>query len=172
LSDIVGGTVAATQKLFGVGYSTVFGNANTIIFIAAPNYGPSTIVGGVRDTIFGADTENLTFTGGTTQTLLVAGAGNETLNGASSSAPEYFIAGTGNATLNLGSGMDTVAVFNGQAGGMDVITGFTSVDTLATSGYGSATPTVTASGGNTLVALSDGTTITLVNYVNSTKSLS
>jgi hypothetical protein len=173
LSEIVGGTVAATQTLFGVGDSTVFGNADTIIFIASPGDGPSlasTITGGVRDTIFGADSANLTFTGGSTQTLLVAGAGNETLNGASSSAPEYFIAGTGNATLNLGSGMDTVAVLNGQAGGTDVITGFTSVDTLAISGYGTATPTVTASGGNTVFALSDGTRITLLGYVNGTRA--
>jgi serralysin len=164
---IVGGTVASAQTIFGGAGEVVFGNADTLTFVAGVNTA-STIVGGTKDTIFGSSGSSVTWIAGTSNATLVAGAGNETLNASGSTQSDFIQGGSGATTISLGSGADTLAFFDGKAGGTDVVSGFTSSDTLADIGYGGASPTVTTSGGSTIISLSDGTKITLSNFTSST----
>ncbi|TLU72975.1 hypothetical protein [Lichenicoccus roseus] len=68
---------------------------------------------------------------------------------------------SGTAAVFGGAGVDLYDVVDGDAGGHDVISGFkTGTDTIALYGY-AAPATVTVAGGNTVLGLSDGTSITL-----------
>ena len=163
---VSGATVAGAQTVFGGANSVIFGNANTLTFVAGAG-DADTISGGVKDTIFGSTGSNVSWEGGSTAATLSAGAGNETLNGSNSTQADVYIGSSGATTISLGSGADTLQFFNGKAGGTDFVTGFTSNDTLSDIGYGGAAPTVTTSGGSTVVSLSDGTKITLSNFTSS-----
>jgi Ca2+-binding RTX toxin-like protein len=97
--------------------------------------------------------------------LLIAGSGNDTL-----------IGGTGSATLTGGTGADLFAVINGHAGGAVTITDFAASDLVLLGGYDTlaggvadsdtqateALKNATHAGGNTTIALADGTTITFI----------
>lgn len=134
--------------------------------------------------------------------ILIAGAGNETLNGLASAAANLLFAGRGADVVQLGggadtfvggAGADTVQAGAGDAqiyvgggaelieftagtisGGSDVISGFrVGTDHLKLTGY-SASPTLTVASGNSVLALSDGTKVTLVGVTaaNTTSILS
>jgi hypothetical protein len=162
---VIGGPGAGLATLFGGSGEMVWGNAKTLTFIAGVN-AAETVAGGVADTIFGSAGSDVTYLSGPTGATLSAGTGNETLNAAGSTQADELVGGSGAATFTLGTGADTVAFFNGKAGGTDVVSGFTSKDILVDSGY-SAAPTVTAAGSNTMVTLGDGTKVTLMNFSGS-----
>ena len=89
---------------------------------------------------------------GTGADSLVGGSGNDT-----------FFGGNGSATMTGGSGSNTFAFFKFLGTGNDVITDYTSSDSVFMTGYGSnqgaAIASSTSSGSNTTVTLSDNTTI-------------
>jgi Ca2+-binding RTX toxin-like protein len=153
--------------------------------------------GGGMETLFGAAGQNITYednSAGATNgsAILASGAGNETLNAGGSSTgvqlaagsgsvdmvgstgPDTFYGGSGYATMTGDGGADVFVFGNttGHTGGTDIITDFNSSDVFLVSGYGSnaaATAFASAaySGGNSVVKLSDGTTITFDN-INTT----
>jgi Ca2+-binding RTX toxin-like protein len=94
-------------------------------------------------------TGNNTFTAGSGNDTLTAGGGHDTL-----------IGGAGTAVMQSGTGPDTFS-FTFGSGGANTITGFKSTDTLQLNGYEINTVPAFTSGGSTVVALNDGTTITL-----------
>ena len=73
---------------------------------------------------------------------------------------DTLIGSTGSAVMVSGTGPDTFAFQFGN-GGADTITGFKATDTLQLTGFGISSLPTTVSGGSTVVALNDGTTITL-----------
>ncbi len=118
--------------------------------------------------------------------LVVGGSGAETLGGAAAtgsnmiyagSGPQLLIGGAGTSVLVAGTGTDTLVggsgltLFtfqNGRGGGFEFVTGWDAThDLINLSGYG-ASPTsglssIAASGGDSLVTLTDGTRILFVN---------
>jgi hypothetical protein len=160
---VIGGPGTGVATLFGGSGEMVWGDGKTLDFIAGVN-NASTVAGGVADTVFGAAGSDVTYLSGPTGATLSAGAGNETLNAAGSTQNDMLVGGSGTTTFTVGTGADTVAFFDGRAGGTDIVSGFTSKDTLLDSGYGAAAPTVSASGGNTMVTLGDGTKVTLTDF--------
>ena len=145
------GTVVAQPTSTGDGY-TVTGAASANIVAGAQN---ETIAGG-------GSSGNEVFRAGTGNDTLIAGPGAAILSGA--------IGPTASALLVSGSNLSTTFAFvNGQfGGGSDTIAGFKPSDVLSFTGYGS-NPQGTAafSGGNTIITLSDGTTITVAGAVPS-----
>jgi Ca2+-binding RTX toxin-like protein len=145
--------------------------------------------GGGMETLFGAAGQNITYEDNSGavkgSAILASGTGNETLNAGGSSTgvqlasgsgsvdmvgssgPDTFYGGSGFATMTGDGGADVFVFGNtaGHTGGTDIITDFNSSDTFLVSGYGSnaastAFADATYSGGNSVVKLSDGTTIT------------
>jgi len=139
----------------------IFGGSGALTFVAG--VGASTVVSGTgQATLFGSSGSYtyLMDNTGSAGALYVAGAGNETLNAAATTGTGTFWAGAGNDSLVGGSGADTFAFANGTAHGVDTIGGWTAKDTLALVGYGSGGIVGQATvGGNALITLGDGTTI-------------
>jgi Ca2+-binding RTX toxin-like protein len=149
--------------------------------------------GGGMETLFGGAGQNITYLdnpAGATKgsAILAAGSGNETLNAGGSSTgvqlaagsgsvdmvgstgPDTFYGGSGFATMTGNGGTDLFVFGNtaGHTGGTDIITDFNSSDTFLLSGYGAnaaatAFADATYTGGNSVVTLTDGTTITFDN---------
>jgi Ca2+-binding RTX toxin-like protein len=146
--------------------------------------------GSGMETLFGASGQDITYKDNPSgasvgSAILASGTGNETLNAGGSSTgvqlaagsgsvdmvgstgPDTFYGGSGFATMTGNGGTD-LFVFgdtSGHTGGTDIVTDFNSNDTFLTAGYGSnaaatAFADATYSGGNSVVKLSDGTTIT------------
>jgi Ca2+-binding RTX toxin-like protein len=135
-------------------------DGDQIFSIGAGNV--TAIAGAGNETITGAggspdgfsvpgSTGNNTFEAGSGNDTLIAGAGQDTLWG-----------GTGNALLQSGTGADTFE-FQFGSGGQDTVTGFKATDTLQFNGFGLTSTTLpeTSVGGSTVIALNDGTTVTL-----------
>ncbi len=154
---------AATTISGGAGNSTITAaNGNTVLLngaasnLVAAGGGNVTLVGG-------GSTGNNSVFGGSGTDLLAGGAGDD-----------YFMAGTGAATMTGGGGTNLYAFQDGSAGGSTVITDFqTGADHLTLQGYGSnavaaALGSATVVGGSTLLALQDGTHITLTGVTNLT----
>jgi Ca2+-binding RTX toxin-like protein len=185
-STISAGTGAET--IFGASGDVVFGNNSSgILFVGGS--GPATVLGSTSSitTIFGGSGSNITFQNVSTPgAIMAAYAGNETLNAAAStsnntlaggsgadslvsgSGADVFWAGTGSDTMTGGAGADAFNFVRSFAGGTDVITDFTSSDTVNLIGYGAAAAATaianaTVSGGSSTIQLADSTKITFVN---------
>ena len=147
----------------GEGASTITASAgNTVWLIGGANVVTSVNGGGAI--AWGANsTGNNSFFAGSGPATLVGGVGNDS-----------FTAGSGNATLDGGSGGADVFNFTyGAAGGTDVLHNFgVSSDKIDLHGYGVSASAVlaaaTVSGGNTMLALSDGTHILVAGVTNLT----
>ena len=93
--------------------------------------------------------------------LVFAGSGNLTLAGGTGSM--QVVTGSGTATVIEGAGPTTLQAVRGAAGGTDVISGFRpGTDTVELFGYLPGQQTVSSANGSTLIALADGTKITLL----------
>ena len=144
----------------GTGTSVLYGGAGADTLVGG-SAGQSTIVGGSGgDLIVGSSGKTVAH-GGTGDDVFFAGAGDMAItegNGA-----DNVVFGTGHATVAAGAGKDLFTFLNGSAGGAAVIAGFkVGTDQIQLFGYDAAAPRMEASGGNTTIGLSDGTTITLV----------
>jgi Ca2+-binding RTX toxin-like protein len=139
-TTMYGSNIAATGD-FLVGSS-----ANDVIRGLA---GADTIYGGAgADTIYGgAGADNI-----------IGGAGNDLMYGGNSSADDGAI-DTFKYTYNTNEGNDLIVGFNNA---QDIINISGVAGTDAAAKYAAAVVSVTAVGGNTVVALTSGTTITLV----------
>jgi len=184
---IVAGGGAVTVDSFGANPLIVGGSGALVYLGGAP--GNPTVTGGTgRETIYAGASQNLDYIDGSNTTtgvnILVAGEGNETLNAGSAShgvelaggigsvemigsqGDDIFFGGAGAATMIGNSGLDAFIFGNtpGHTGGTDIITDFNSNDNFVVTGYGAnaaqdALKAATTSGGNTVVKLSDNTTI-------------
>jgi hypothetical protein len=196
--DFVGGTGSATvigeaasniissgsgPLLYAAGYDTP--NSSTVT---------GTGVGGV--TLYGGGGGSITYGSSLEGGVFVAWAGNETLSAAGSTAANLFfggqdstntvlaaagsgadtlVAGSGTDTLQGGSGADVFAFVKDYIDGAanDTILGFTSTDQATLFNYtpGEAATDLagaTVAGGNTTIALSDGTHVTFVGITDLT----
>ena len=82
---------------------------------------------------------------------IVEGSGNDTV-----------VFGSGATKVSGGTGTELYTFINGQAGGTDVISNFkVGVDQVNLFGYGTAAVQQQASGGGTLLSLTDHTSILL-----------
>jgi Ca2+-binding RTX toxin-like protein len=180
-----GGTGAATL-IGGGGALTANLGAGGGIAYGGPNGNNTLNTGSGLSILVGAGSGDRLAASGTADDTLIAGAGAETLRGSGSSGNlvlfggsgsdlmvggtgnNLFIAGTGNETLTGGGTSDNF-LFAAVSGTTrtDVINGFNpNVDAIGLFGYGAepevdqaALNSATQSGGNTIVSLTDGTTI-------------
>ncbi len=179
-NPLIFGGSGSLQYIGGApGNPTIFGGAGTETLFGGSGQNITYFAG--TDTVPGSD-------------ILAAGAGNETLNagGASngvalaagigtvdmigSSGNDVFFGGSGVATMTGNGGADIFQFASanepgGQHGGTNIITDFTSSDSFNTIGYGAnaaqdALAAATLTGGNTMVKLSDNTTITFLKVTN------
>ncbi len=117
------------------------------------------VTGAGRDLVV-AGSGAATIAGGTGNAAVFAGAGQSLILGGAGG--NYVQAGSGTATVFTGAGADLIAVVSGQAGGSVTVSGFrVGIDHVAARGYASG-PTQTAAGGNTVLAFSDHTQVTLL----------
>ncbi len=167
-----GGSGSDTVQV-GAGGGTVYGGSGGHNYLI----GGATTVPGATTELHGAAAGDQLYATGSGNVLLAGGAGNETISAAggvspvdgttlgASSGNDTLVAGTGADSLVGGIGADTFRFINGQAGGSDTITGFSASDTVSLNGYSYADANAVLSnavsvGGNTLLTLTDGTTIT------------
>jgi Ca2+-binding RTX toxin-like protein len=177
-ATIIGGTGPLNAYL-GTGGGVVFGSANGNDTLSSGT-GLSIMVGGGNGDLLVAT--------GTANDTLAAGGGAETLYGAASSAGDLvlfggtgndvlvggtggnvFIAGSANETMTGGGTSDSYVFAAATAPRTDVITNFNpNADAIGLFGYGAepgadqaALASATSSGGNTVVSLTDGTTLVL-----------
>jgi filamentous hemagglutinin len=160
----------------GAGAITVFAGSGTTVIDGAP--GPSQFITGLGASTVTAASGNLVWLVGAANDSLIASGGNATIWGANSSGNDIFQAGPGPCTLSggagndtfsggagtalilAGSGADAFSFTRGLAGGDVTIYGFaTGADQIDLHGYAGFTDTV--EGGNAMLSLADGTTITL-----------
>jgi hypothetical protein len=139
----------------GDGPSTVDASAGNAVWLeGGANVVTSVNGGGVI--VWGANSSgNNIFEAGSGPATLVGGYGND-----------LFEAGSGNATLEGGSGNETFSFSDGMAGGDDVLQNFVlGHDVIALHGYDESAASIlshdTVTGGSTILALNDGTHITL-----------
>ena len=185
---------AVDTILGGTGSLTATGGASgTLIFggtsgnnLLATGAGASTIIGGGNGDV-------LTATGSGADVIGASG-GAETINAAASQGSNAFFAGNGadcivggagrtaivagasNDTLVAGSGSTLIVIYSGVPGRTDVIAGFNATaDFISVPGAASGTITAmlsaaTHTGGNTTIALADGSNVTFVGLANLTAS--
>jgi Ca2+-binding RTX toxin-like protein len=145
----------------GSGLSILVGGGGGDLLVAS---------GAANDTLVaGGGNETLTGSGSTGSLVLFGGPGNDVLAGGTGN--DLFIAEPGNATMTGGGGTNSY-VFISTPGTTrtDVITDFNpNQDAIGLFGYGAepgadaaALASATSSGGNTVVTLSDGTSIVMV----------
>ena len=180
------GDAARSTVIGGAGALTVTGGAGGGAFYGSAA-GNNVLQSGTGNAfLVGAGNGDQLIATGTASNILVAGMGNETLNASGSAGADLLYGGSGADAITLGSGADTLLSGSGSAsvtvgagsamvdfvaghgGGVMSMTGFNAgKDHLALFGYGSGEAgqvlqTASVSGGNTTLALSDGTHITLV----------
>ena len=181
---------AAADTVFGDrGSATVNGGAGGGVFVGGLT-GQNLLIGGSGiATILGMASGDTLIGGGSAGDLIGGGAGAETLVGSATGKDTIFagsgnqsliagggldilVAGSGNDTFDLGSAVNLTGFFQGRSGGNEVIRNFQEGRSFLTlQNYGSnevgrALGASTISGGNTMLALSDGTRITLINVTN------
>ncbi len=134
-------------------------SAGTVTAIAGAG---GELISGITSAINGytvpGSTANNTFIAGSGNDTLIAGYGNDTLEG-----------GTGSALMVSSDKGATTFDFQFGKGGQDTITGFKATDTLQLTGFNltsAAAIPETTSGFNTVLSLSDGTTVTLQNVAS------
>jgi Ca2+-binding RTX toxin-like protein len=184
---------AGTSTITSYGANPVVsGGSGSLVYIGSSPGAPTISGGSGTETLFGGDGQNITYTDGSSTTpganILVAGAGNETLNAAGASygvqmgigpgsvtmtgstGDDIFYGGSGAATITGNGGSDTYIFGDiaGHMGGNVTITDWSSSDLFETSGLGAtaaqdALNAATVSGGNTVLTLPDGSTITFLN---------
>ncbi len=175
-SDVVYGD---SSQLFFVGTlggpATIYGGSGSDTFFGGT--GPNLVYGGTSGnnflfagtgaaTLFGGGNGDELFAQGSAGQALHAGAGNETLFGGFASGADTFYGSAGRTEMVGGSGNDTFVFTNGQAGGNDLIQGFTSgPDKIDLQGYGSkevskALDSQVQHDGSVTITLSDHTRIT------------
>lgn len=160
----------ANTVVGGSGSETAFDGGTSGLFLVGS--GPFVLVnqGGSDTVLAGAGSSSVVALGGSGGTVnllssangnvLAAGGGNETLNAAGTTGTATFWAGGGNDQLVGGSGHDVFIFANGVAHGSDTVGGWTGKDKLVLTGYGSGAIVNQANvGGNALITLKDGTTI-------------
>jgi Ca2+-binding RTX toxin-like protein len=143
------GSAGPSEFLVGEGAATVTAASGNLVWLAgAAN--DSLIASGGASTIWGAySSGNSTFQAGSGPVLMSGGSGNDT-----------FWAGAGAANIQAGTGADIFGAVSGRAGGAMTIFGFNpSADQVNLQGYTSYTNALI--GGNEVLSLNDGTTITL-----------
>ena len=184
--------------LGGTGPETITAGAGGVVFSVNTDNN-AVVNGSGPATIFGGPGTSVTLAGGssTVTDFLIAAAGNETLNAASSSANDFFAmgsgtpslssavmvggagndtmisgAGPGSSTMTGGAGSNVFAFFHqtvGPGGLTDVVTDFTSTDSVIIAGYSSTSSAASllanavVAGGNVTLKLSDNTLITFSN---------
>ncbi len=146
----------------------IFGGGGALT-VAASLQGADSIVGGSGPLNVAGRGANMLVVAGTSSSyvstgngasLVFAGSGNLSLTGGAGSM--QVVAGSGNATIAEGSGQTVLQVVDGAAGGTDVLSGFrASTDRIELFGYTAAQQSVTTAGGSTMIALADGTRISL-----------
>lgn len=189
--DLIYGNSSSLFFVTNEGSATVFGGSGSDTFFGGK--GTDVVYGGTGGnnflmagtgpaTLFGGGDGDQLFGNGTTAQALHAGAGNETLFGGSGADTFYgsagttqmvggfgsdtFVAGTGSATITAGLTGNLFAFTDGQAGGTESISGFTSGrDLIDLQGYGKnevtkALKSQTVTSGGDTITLSDHTTIT------------
>ena len=143
-------------------------------------------------TILGAGAGDVLYAGGSAGDLVAGGAGSGTISAEASIGNDtlfagagdtllrggfgldILVAGAGNDTFQPGPGAELIAFINGRAGGTDLVQGFVPGFTkFLLAGYGAtavadALGGATVSGGNTILALGDGTRVTIVGLGNLT----
>jgi ELWxxDGT repeat protein len=177
---------AGTTTVFGGGDTLVGGGGSNVM--VGDGDGGDTMFGGSGQSTMFAGSGDATMVGGSGRTVMVAGPGTDLLVGgpgavtafggsgsdvffatggggtdiSAGTGPAEVVLGAGATTVTGGSGPDLYDVTNGVSdGGIDVIAGFkVGTDHLRLFGYGPAAPQF--SGGNAVISLSDGTTITLL----------
>jgi Ca2+-binding RTX toxin-like protein len=145
----------------GSGTAIMVGGGGGDVLVASGAANDTLVAGGGAETLSGA--------GSTGNLVLFGGPGDDTLAGGSGG--NLFIAESGNETL-VGGGSSDSYVFVATPGTTrtDVIVGFNpNVDAIGLFGYGgepgadqAALASATVTGGNTVLSLSDGTSIVLV----------
>jgi len=149
------------------GSDTIASGSGTAILVGGGQGDLLTASGSANDTmVAGGGAETLSGAGSTGNLVLFGGPGSDSLVGGAGG--NLFIAESGNETL-VGGGSSDSYVFIATPGTTrtDVIVGFNpNVDAIGLFGYGAepgadqaALASATISGGNTLVSLTDGTTI-------------
>jgi Ca2+-binding RTX toxin-like protein len=161
-SSIGGGAGGLTGTASGANTTLIGGTGNNIVTVtgagslAVAGPGPGTT--GIDEAGSTGPEEIATSPTGTSGPLVaILGSGADTVLG-----------GGGASTITGGSGSDVFGFIKGTAGGTEVIFNFTTKDTFAFGGYGSAGPisteAVTTFNGvaSDQITLTDGTKITLV----------
>ena len=194
--NFIGGTGTSTI-IGGTGVESIQAGTGGVVFLDNTANNATIDSGTGNVTIFGAPGATVNLVGGASQNVLVAGGGNETLNAAGSSGSNFMsinasaagaaarmiggsgadtlVAGAANGatTMTGGAGADAFVFFKQPAGGaLDVVTDFTSSDSVFIQGYGGGGSAAGLQGGATVSAsgltlnLNDGTTITFTNLNN------
>lgn len=146
---VINGTAGPSQFVAGFGASTINAASGNLVWLVG-SANDSLIASGGNATVWGANSSgNNVFQAGSGPCTMSGGVGNDT-----------FLGGSGSALLLSGGGADVFSFTNGLAGGTDIINGFNpgadQIDLHGYSGYAS-----NLVGGNEVLSLSDGTSITL-----------
>ena len=154
---------AGNEEMWGgSGYSTLWGGSGSDVLGGNGDINSNTVmIGGVGNDVFVASAGTNTIYGGKGNDLVWGGSGNLTIHEGNGNDTVAF--GTGTTTVDGGAGTNVYVLINGRAGGNDVINNFkVGTDHLSLNGYDPATVNQSVIGGNTVVSLSDHSTITLV----------
>lgn len=188
-----GGSGAATVAGFG-GSLTVQGGSGGGIFLGGPAGNNSITAGSGAAIILGGGGGDTLVAGPQGATTIKAGSGAETIDASASSGFNQLFAGTGPNLIRTGTSNTAVQFGTGAAtvvpgGGIDLyafvsgnnntvsVQGFNpALQFLHLSGFAggaeaTAKSTATVAGGNTTLALSDGTRITLLGYSGPSASI-
>jgi Ca2+-binding RTX toxin-like protein len=159
---IVAGQGAVTVNAHGAD-PLVYGGSGQLVYMGGAPGSPTVAGGTGRETLYAGPGQDLTYLDG-----------SNTATGANGShGNDVFFGGSGAATMTGGGGSDAFVFGNtaGHTGGTDIITDFGGTDNFVLVGYGAAAAqtalnAATVAGGNTMVKLSDNTTITFLGVSN------
>jgi large repetitive protein len=169
-STLVGGSGTSTLIAGGGPESMWAGSSNSTL---QGGSGPDTM-GGNADvnsvTLMIGGTGNATFLGYGGTVTARGGSGNDTFwTGTGSmtitegAGSDNVVFGAGHASITGGTGTDLYTFINGQAGGIDMISGFKAgQDQVQLFGYDNGTVQPQFVGGNAVLTLADNTSVTLL----------
>ncbi|APH53858.1 Adhesin family protein [Granulibacter bethesdensis] len=143
----------------GNGQSSVFGGQSGQDTVVAAQGSNTVIARAGNMALVGGG--NTTLWGGSGNTELWTGAGS--MQAVLGSGQNAIFLGSGAATVFAGTGQDVFQMTRGQTGGNAEIYGFNAAaDTVRLSGYATGDVSVAAQGGNSVMALAGGATVTFV----------
>nr|WP_321986566.1 glycoside hydrolase family 16 protein [uncultured Lichenicoccus sp.] len=164
---VVGGE--GSLQFTGQRGDAVFGGTGVLV-VDGSVMGADSIVGGAgalavtgrgANMLVAASTSTSDIVTGSGASLIFANAGASTIAGGAGSM--QVVLGAGSATIDEGKGAATYQVIKGSAAGIDTLNGFRPAsDSVNLYGYAPSQVSVAASGGSTLISLTDGTRIELV----------